>query len=100
MLVNHNGAGCLPQTLSALARNTETADVECLVVDSGSSDGSWEGVERLWEKARAVRFEENIGFCAGCNRGADEAHGAPARVRQLRRRGRAGLGCAARTAPG
>ena len=75
MLVNHNGAGCLPQTLSALARNTETADVECLVVDSGSSDGSWEGVERLWEKARAVRFEENIGFCAGCNRGADEARG-------------------------
>ena len=75
VLVNHNGAGCLPATLEALARNTTTAEAECLVVDSGSSDGSWEAVERWWEKGRALRFEANIGFCAGCNRGAEAAHG-------------------------
>ena len=28
-----------------------------------------------WSKARALRFEENIGFCAGCNRGAKAAEG-------------------------
>jgi N-acetylglucosaminyl-diphospho-decaprenol L-rhamnosyltransferase len=43
------------------------------VVDSGSSDASWNGVERHWPKAHALRFEENIGFCAGCNRGAEAA---------------------------
>jgi GT2 family glycosyltransferase len=75
VLVNHDGAGCLPQTLEALARNTAAKDVECIVVDSGSSDGTWEGVERWWGKARALRFEENIGFCAGCNRGAEAARG-------------------------
>jgi N-acetylglucosaminyl-diphospho-decaprenol L-rhamnosyltransferase len=75
VLVNHNGACCLPQTLRALARNTATEDVECLVVDSGSADGSWEGVEEAWDKARVLRFEENIGFCAGCNRGAEAASG-------------------------
>jgi GT2 family glycosyltransferase len=75
VLVNHNGAGCLPQTLAALAASTMTEDVECIVVDSGSSDGSWEGVERWWDKARALRFEENVGFCAGCNRGAEAARG-------------------------
>jgi GT2 family glycosyltransferase len=75
VLVNHNGACCLPKTLAALARNTATEDVECLVVDSGSTDGSWEGVEEAWEKARVLRFEENIGFCAGSNRGAEAVSG-------------------------
>jgi GT2 family glycosyltransferase len=75
VLVNHNGADCLPGTLAALARNTSTEEVECLVVDSGSADGSWQDVEDVWPKARALRFAENIGFCAGCNRGAEAAAG-------------------------
>jgi GT2 family glycosyltransferase len=75
VLVNHNGAAVLPRSLGALARNTAATDVEGIVVDSGSADGSWEGVEQHWERARAVRFEENIGFCAGCNRGAEAATG-------------------------
>jgi N-acetylglucosaminyl-diphospho-decaprenol L-rhamnosyltransferase len=75
VLVNHNGAGCLPATLAALKRNTEAQSVECIVVDSGSRDGSWRGVDAHWTVARALRYEENIGFCAGCNRGAAAARG-------------------------
>jgi GT2 family glycosyltransferase len=75
VLVNHNGAGCLPSALEALARHTDTERAECIVVDSGSSDGSWRDVERHWDAARSLRFEENIGFCAGCNRGAAAARG-------------------------
>jgi N-acetylglucosaminyl-diphospho-decaprenol L-rhamnosyltransferase len=73
VLVNHNGAAVLPRSLGALAHNTVAEEVEGIVVDSGSADGSWEGVERSWPRARALRFEENIGFCAGCNRGAEAA---------------------------
>ena len=75
ILVNHNGAHCLPRSLEALAVNTRAEAVECVVVDSGSSDGSWEAVEAHWSRARALRFDENIGFCAGCNRGAEAAVG-------------------------
>ena len=75
VLVNYNGAACLPAALEALAASTECEDVECIVVDSGSTDGSWREVERRWSKARALRFEENVGFCAGCNRGAEAAAG-------------------------
>jgi GT2 family glycosyltransferase len=75
VIVNHNGADCLPASLEALAAHTECEDTECIVVDSGSSDGSWDHVERYWSRARALRFEENIGFCAGCNRGAEAAQG-------------------------
>jgi N-acetylglucosaminyl-diphospho-decaprenol L-rhamnosyltransferase len=75
VLVNYNGADCLPAALGALARHTETESVEGIVVDSGSTDGSWQDVPKLWDKARAIRFDENIGFCAGCNRGAEAARG-------------------------
>jgi GT2 family glycosyltransferase len=75
VLVNHNGADCLPGALAALAANTATRSVECIVVDSASSDGSWKGVERIWPQARTLRFDENIGFCAGCNRGAEAGRG-------------------------
>jgi N-acetylglucosaminyl-diphospho-decaprenol L-rhamnosyltransferase len=73
VLVNHNGADCLPRTLRALARNTVCPRVEGVVVDSGSTDGSWTRVPEFWDRARTLRFEENIGFCAGCNRGAEDA---------------------------
>jgi N-acetylglucosaminyl-diphospho-decaprenol L-rhamnosyltransferase len=75
VIVNHDGADCLPRALAALAANTATESVECVVVDSGSSDGSWKDVEQIWPSARALRFDENIGFCAGCNRGAEAARG-------------------------
>jgi GT2 family glycosyltransferase len=75
VLVNHNGADCLPAALRALAENTAAEDIECVVVDSASSDGSWQDVERHWARARALRFEENVGFCRGCNEGARAARG-------------------------
>jgi N-acetylglucosaminyl-diphospho-decaprenol L-rhamnosyltransferase len=75
VLVNHDGADCLPGALRALAANTTAEDVECIVVDSASTDESWRDLERHWPRARAVRFEENIGFCRGCNEGARAAQG-------------------------
>lgn len=65
----------MPRAVEALARNTATDDAECIVVDSGSDDGSWTNVETWWDKTRSVRFEQNIGFSSGCNRGAEEAKG-------------------------
>ena len=76
VLVNHDGADCLPAALDALREHTATAAVECIVVDSASTDGSWRDVEARWAQAQALRFEDNIGFCAGCNRGAEAARGA------------------------
>jgi GT2 family glycosyltransferase len=70
VLVNHNGADCLPATLAALAANTR-AEHEVVLVDSASSDGSWRDLHGV----RVLRHEENIGFAAGCNRGAEAASG-------------------------
>jgi len=69
VLVNYNGADCLPATLAALHAGTRSS-YEIIVVDSASTDDSWRDVD-----ARVLRFEENVGFAAGCNRGAEAATG-------------------------
>jgi GT2 family glycosyltransferase len=74
VLVNHNG-DCSAATLGALASNTATRSVEYIVVDSGSTDESWRDIEEHSSRPRVLRFEENVGFCVGCNRGAQAAAG-------------------------
>jgi N-acetylglucosaminyl-diphospho-decaprenol L-rhamnosyltransferase len=74
VVVNHNGAGCLPATLAALDEHTAAEGREVVVVDSASHDGSWREAEER-PNVRLLRFEDNIGFCAGCNRGAQAASG-------------------------
>lgn len=75
VLVNHNGAGCLPAALDALRAHTSEPRLEIVVVDSASTDGSWEGLHDRWERVRVLRFDHNVGFAAGCNRGAEAARG-------------------------
>lgn len=69
IIVNFNGAACLPRCLSALAAQTRSG-FEAVVVDNASTDGS----DRLPlpdDRFRWLRLERNIGFAAGNNRGAE-----------------------------
>ena len=72
-------------------RRGTRAEHEVIVVDSASSDGSWQSSNG----ARVLRYEDNIGFAAGCNRGAEAAAAPAGRLRELRRAGRGRLGRAA-----
>jgi GT2 family glycosyltransferase len=58
---------------SALSQNYPQKEV--IVVDDGSSDGSWEVIQLFANKIRAVRFTTNAGAIAARNRGASEAQG-------------------------
>ena len=54
------------------------AAVDAILVDNASSDGSVDAVAQRWgddSRVRILRNSENLGFGAGCNRGAALARG-------------------------
>jgi len=49
------------------------ADVETVVVDNGSADGSPEAIEEHFPEVELIRAGVNLGFAAGCNVGIRRA---------------------------
>jgi len=50
-------------------------NVETLLVDNGSVDGTAESVRREFPWVRVIRNEANVGYAAGCNAGIRESSG-------------------------
>ncbi len=74
VVVNYQGAAFLPACLDSVARQT-VGDVEALVVDNGSSDGSLQLLARRFPWVRVLRAGRNLGFAEAVNRGAAAARG-------------------------
>jgi beta-1,4-mannosyltransferase len=70
----HDAAPFIAETIASVARQTHGA-VEHIVVDDGSTDGSWEVIEQHAGLVRAVRLPRNHGGCHARNRGAELARG-------------------------
>ncbi len=75
IIPNWNGVEHLPTCLDSLRRQT-VADVEVIVVDNGSTDGSLNLLERRYPQARLLPLGENRGFAGACNAGMRAARGA------------------------
>ena len=68
IIVSFNSASYLSACLSSLYAHADGAELDVVVVDNGSTDGSAELVEREFPRVR-VRRNENRGFAHGNNRG-------------------------------
>lgn len=68
-MVNHNGGEDLPRCLEALT--AQRPEVEVLLVDCGSTDGSRELVEQPPARVRGVSLGVNAGFSGGCAAGLE-----------------------------
>ena len=69
-----NGIEVLEECLNSLKETTYT-NLEIIVVDNASTDGSPEWVEKNYPDIKLVRNSENQGYAGGCNRGAEDASG-------------------------
>lgn len=67
VIPNYNGIRYLRDCLDAL-RKQSSQDFSVLVVDNGSTDGSYELLKE-YPEVQKLRFEENKGFCAAVNAG-------------------------------
>lgn len=68
LIVSYNSSGWLPPCIRSVYAHAGEAQVEVVVVDNGSSDGSAELVESEFADVRVERGE-NRGFAYGNNRG-------------------------------
>jgi len=74
IVVNYNGWILLERCLHGLHTQTYR-DLEVVVVDNGSDDGSAENVRRVFPNVKLIALDRNAGFCEGNNRGIAIARG-------------------------
>jgi GT2 family glycosyltransferase len=74
VIPNWNGARFLPICLAALQRQTYR-NIEVIIVDNASTDGSQELLKREYPWVRLVELPENRGFTGACNAGMLAARG-------------------------
>jgi GT2 family glycosyltransferase len=74
IIVNWNGAAVLPRCLDSLRRQTYQ-NFELIIVDNGSTDRSWDGLEQTWPGLHLICLPENKGFAAANNIGVLKAGG-------------------------
>jgi GT2 family glycosyltransferase len=74
IVVTHNRSDLALATLESARAATGALDVQWLVIDSGSTDGTPEAIEEQFADIR-VRRCENVGFAAANNRALELARG-------------------------
>jgi GT2 family glycosyltransferase len=72
IVLNWNGERYLGRCLDALAAQT-FRDYEVIILDNASTDASVEDVPERWPAFQLVKFNQNLGFAVGNNRGAQIA---------------------------
>jgi GT2 family glycosyltransferase len=77
VILNWNGKACLDKALRSVFR-LKYENVQTVIVDNDSNDGSFEQARRNFGKAHFIRNEANVGFARGMNVGIRFAiaHGA------------------------
>jgi len=73
IIVTWNSSKCIDECLARLGR--DSSDVEVLVVDNNSQDGTQEIVSDRFPWVRLIRNSENLGYAKANNQGIDESSG-------------------------
>jgi GT2 family glycosyltransferase len=74
VIPNWNGKKFLQTCLDALRRQT-CRDLEVIIVDNASSDGSQAFIRENYPEVRLIELPENRGFTGACNAGMQAAQG-------------------------
>jgi GT2 family glycosyltransferase len=75
IILSYNTQKLLKDCLESVYKFENEADFEVIVVDNGSTDGSFEMVKKDFPKALTVRNKENLGFAKGNNAARSLANG-------------------------
>jgi len=68
VILSHNTKELLKNCLESINKNKDEADLEVIVSDNASTDGSREVVKSQFPWVKLIENEENLGFAAGNNK--------------------------------
>lgn len=68
IILNWNGRHLLEKFLPGVVEHTLSEEVDVVVADNGSSDGSPEWIEENCPEVKVIRFDKNYGFAEGYNK--------------------------------
>lgn len=74
-IANYNGEALLQDCLDSVLAQHADADVEVIVHDDASTDGSLPLLASRYPQVKVITSEENVGFCVANNRMAQAARG-------------------------
>jgi GT2 family glycosyltransferase len=78
IILNYNGARWIKRCLDSLVAQTIFQQIEVIVADNLSTDGSDRTAQELvkgWPNGKFIQHGENLGFCEGNNRAVPPARG-------------------------
>src|SRR5215217_4530821 len=75
VIINYNVKYFLEQCLYSLQKTAAGIDVEIIVLDNQSTDGSIEYLRPRFPNVLFIENETNLGFARACNKGLSYAHG-------------------------
>lgn len=77
IILSYNTKDLLHDCLQAVygSKDVDINDIEVIVVDNNSSDGSWEIVSKKFPQVKLIRNKINVGYSAGNNIGIKAASG-------------------------
>ena len=75
LIVNYNGHELVVRCLESVYHDAESLEIEVIVVDNASTDGSVEAIATRFPQARLVRNDQNVGFARAVNQALRMAGG-------------------------
>lgn len=68
IILNWNGREMMSRFLPSVVENTKGPEVELIVADNGSSDGSVEWIHHTFPSVKTIELDKNYGFAGGYDR--------------------------------
>ncbi|MCP6682275.1 glycosyltransferase [Bacillus nakamurai] len=74
IILTYNELELTKKCLASIDKYTDQEEIELIIVDNGSSDGTKDYLSKLPD-AKVILNEKNLGFAKGCNQGIEAAAG-------------------------
>lgn len=74
IILNWNGLELLKRFIPIAAEHTVGPEVDLIVADNGSTDGSVEWLKTTYPTLKIIEFDKNYGFAEGYNKAIRETH--------------------------